>query len=157
MIYTVEKAELLSEQLRKFTTGYAHQLAGQFANLEFWLREVESALTAIDEHNERFEKLKDGQQEWVDEHNTRVHTEKYCGLCGGICEFSDGKPKRPAPARLKSSTEKAASRRKLVDTTYTLLTRYYRMRLLSQDDLKANCDRIGTSIDPGDLGPSRDT
>lgn len=157
MIYTVEKAELLSEQLRKFTTGCAHHLAGQFANLDFWLGEVESALTAIDEHKQRFEELKDGQTEWVNSHNTLVHTDNYCGLCGGICEFSNGIPKPPRAPRLKSSTEKAASRRKLVDNMYALLTRYYRMGLLSQDDLEGNCDRIGTSIDPRDLGPARGT
>jgi hypothetical protein len=35
MIYTIEKANLISEQLRKFTTGYTHHVVGQFSNIEF--------------------------------------------------------------------------------------------------------------------------
>lgn len=157
MIYTAEKAELVSKQLQKFTTGYAHHLAGQFANLDFWLNEVESALAAIDQHKSRFEKLKDGQQAWVDKHDTLVHPDNYCPRCAGACEFRDGTPKPPRPVRLKSWTEKATARHKLVETTYALLTRYYRMGLLSHDELQAHCDRIGTSIDPGDLGPNHDS
>jgi hypothetical protein len=28
-MYTIEKADLISEQLRRFTSGFAHHIAGQ--------------------------------------------------------------------------------------------------------------------------------
>ena len=57
MNYTIERAYLISEQLRKFTDSYAHMVAGQFANIDFWIIETVGAIRAIDEHNVRFEKM----------------------------------------------------------------------------------------------------
>lgn len=57
MIYTIEKANLVSEQLRKFTDSYAYMVAGQYANIDFWINETISAIQAIDEHNNRFNNM----------------------------------------------------------------------------------------------------
>ena len=46
MIYTVKKANLIGEQLRKFSTSTAWIVVGQFANLDFWMAEVKTALSA---------------------------------------------------------------------------------------------------------------
>jgi len=54
MIYTIEKANLIAEQLQRFTTGYAFHVAGHFANIDFWLNEVQEALRAIDENTGRY-------------------------------------------------------------------------------------------------------
>ena len=67
MIYTVEKANLITKQLNKFKDNYAFMVAGQFANIEFWINEVETAITAIDEHNIRVTKKYDAQEKWIDE------------------------------------------------------------------------------------------
>ena len=151
-IYTVERAELLTAQLTRFHHGRAHHLAGQFANLEFWMAEVENALATLDGHTSRFERLRDAQAEWVESHNTQVPVHGFfCGICRGKCEFDDGKTQTPPPPKRLATTEKTDARRALVDATYHLLTRFFRMGLLDEAEVRANCDRIGTSIDPADL------
>jgi len=67
MIYTVEKANLITRQLNKFKDSYAFMVAGQFANIDFWMNEVESTIKAIDEHNIRFAKMYDAQEKWIEE------------------------------------------------------------------------------------------
>lgn len=146
MIYSVEKAILVADLLRKFTTGYAHHVAGHYANINFWMDEVDAALKAIDGHNSRFDKLYSAQANWIEEHGAVVHN--YCPICGGKCEFSDGIPSLPVR---KSKKEKRESRRELVDAMYYFLARCYRLGLLTDQELKNKCDRIGTSIDPSDL------
>lgn len=146
MIYTIEKANLISEQLRKFTTGYTHHVVGQFANIEFWINEVKAALKAIDEHRNRFGNMYDAQKKWTEEHGTVVYD--YCRICRGRCEFSDGKPILPT---LKFKKEKVDTRKELVNSTYYFLIRCYRIGLLTNEELKCKCDSIGTGIDPNDL------
>lgn len=150
-IYTVQRAQLLAEQLTRFHHGRAHHLAGQFANLEFWVGEVESALAALDGHTARFERLRDAQSAWVDAHKIQVPVHGFCGICGGKCEFDDGETQTPRPPKRLATTEKTEVRQSLVDATYHLLTRFFRMGLLNEARLRANCERIGTSIDPADL------
>lgn len=72
MIYTIERANLLAEQFRRFKSSHAHHLAGVFANVHFWLHEVEEAYRAIDEYNERFFMLRDAQDEWVKHFDVKV-------------------------------------------------------------------------------------
>jgi hypothetical protein len=68
MSYTIEKALLLANQLEKFTTSYAQHLVGQFANLDFWLSEMQEALKAIDGYHHRFQNLRKAQKDWVKNH-----------------------------------------------------------------------------------------
>ncbi len=151
MIYTVDKATLLAAQLQRFRHGYAHHLAGQFANLDFWMAEVESALAALDGHRGRFANLRDAQTAWIERHQTQVPVHGFCGICGGKCEFDDGSTQRPPRPKETASREKAEARRDLVDATYYLLVRFHRMGLLDDRELDSCCERIGTSIDPADL------
>ncbi len=151
MIYTVERAELLTAQLTRFHHGRAHHLAGQFANLGFWMSEVESALATLDGHTARFEQLRDAQIAWVDAHKTKVPVHGFCGICGGKCEFDESEVQTPRPPKRLATREKTEARRALVDATYYLLTRFFRMGLLDEAALRTNCDRVGTSIDPADL------
>ena len=146
MIYTVKKANLISEQLRRFTSGYAHHVAGQFSNLDFWLHEVQESIKTIDEYNTRFNNMQDEQKKWVGAHGTVVYD--YCPYCGGKCEFSNGKPSPPVKI---SSSELNATRKTLIDSTYFFLVRCYRMGLLNKNMLESKCKQIGTSIDPSDL------
>jgi hypothetical protein len=148
MIYTIEKTNLIAEQLRRFTTGYAHHIAGQFGNIDFWLHEVQEALKTIDEYNKRFNNIRDEQKKWVDSHGTTVPD--YCPQCGGRCEFSNGDSPPPPPVRV-SSNDLQATRKELIDSTYFFLLRCYRMNLLNKNILETRCAEIGTSIDPSDL------
>jgi hypothetical protein len=146
LIYTIEKANLISEQLRRFTSGYAHHVAGQFANIDFWLHEVQESIKTIDDYNKRFNNIRDEQKKWVDAHGTIVYD--YCPHCGGKCELSNGIPSLPVRV---PSNELQETRKKLVDSTYFFLLRCYRMSLLDKNALETNCKEIGTSIDPSDI------
>ncbi len=145
-MYTIEKAELISEQLRRFTSGYAHHVVGQYTNIDFWLHEVQESIKTIDEYNKRFNNMRDGQKNWVASHGTKIYD--YCPFCGGRCELSDGHP--PPPVRYLDSELKSA-RKELVDTTYFFLLRCYRMGLLNKNTLETKCNEIGASIDLSDL------
>jgi len=59
MIYTIEKANLISEQLRKFESGYAHHVAGHFSNINFWINEVIEGLETIDNYKKRYDSICD--------------------------------------------------------------------------------------------------
>ncbi len=146
-MYTIEKASLISDQLKRFTTAYAHHVVGQFANIDFWLQEVQASLKTIDEYNERFDKIRDRQQEWVDFHGTVV--QEYCRICRGKCEFGNDGP--PAPPSRMSSNELRACRRELIDSVYYFLIRCYRMELLEEQELRIKCKELGTSIELSDL------
>lgn len=146
MIYTVEKANLIARQLRKFTSGYAHHVVGQYANIDFWMNEATEALLVIDNHRHRFDKMYNAQKNWIEDHGTAVH--EYCPICRGRCEFSDGKPTLP---ELKFKRQLVESRQELTDAAYFFLVRCFKIGLLQKEELKARCDLIGTSIDPNDL------
>ncbi|MEO7766807.1 MAG: hypothetical protein ABIS01_05245 [Ferruginibacter sp.] len=149
MIYTIEKANLITEQLKRFTNGYAHYVAGQFANLDFWFNEVQESIKVIDEYHKRFSNIRDEQKQWLEAHGPVVYN--YCPICEGRCELDDGNPafsERPVRA---SSTELKAARKELVDSAYFFLLRCYRMRLLDKNILETKCAAIGTSIEPSDL------
>ncbi|SHG44375.1 hypothetical protein SAMN05421866_0473 [Chryseobacterium oranimense] len=146
MIYTIEKANLISEQLKKFTTGYTHHVVGHYSNIDFWMNEVIEALHTIDNHKKRFDKIYDAQKNWIEEHGTVVHD--YCPICNGKCEFGDGKPTLP---RLKYKTELADTRKDLIDSVYFFLIRCFRIGVLNNNELYERCNSVGTSIDPNDL------
>ena len=146
MIFTIEKANLIADQLKKFTTGYTHHVVGQFANIDFWINESIQAIKVIDDHRTRFDSIRKAQKEWVEDHDIIVHD--YCPICRGVCEFSNGKPSLP---RLRYKNEKSEARRDLIDSTYFFLIRCYRIGLLSSEELKQKCDVIGTGIDLEDL------
>ena len=149
MIYTVEKARLISEQFRKFTDSYAFMVAGQFANLDFWVEETKSALKAIDEHQLRFDRMYNTQKIWIEE--KQVTIPDYCPLCDGICELGIQHYKKPELPKRKAKSEKTESRKELVNSAYYFLLRCYKIGLLDQETFNEYCEQIGTSIDPNDL------
>lgn len=149
MIYTIEKANLISERLRKFTDSYAYMVAGQFANIDFWIDEITNSIKAIDEHNLRFEKMCEAQKKWIEEKNVRVPD--YCHICNGICELSEQHYKKPELPKQRAKSEKKESKKELVDSAYYFLVRCYKIGLLKEEELKDYCNQIGTSIDPFDL------
>jgi hypothetical protein len=150
MIYTLKKAEMVAEQLRRFTSGFAHHVVGQYANIDFWMAEVLTAQQTLDQYKARLDNMSKAQSEWVENHGTPVYTE-YCPICGGKCEFDNGLNNSRYIKRTPSKVINA-TRTKLVNSTYYFLARCYRMGLLNDEELKEKCDAIGTGIDPGDLG-----
>ena len=54
MAYSTDLADLLAAQLTRFVSLNRHQLAGQVANLGFWIAEVAHCFEVIDRYGERF-------------------------------------------------------------------------------------------------------
>ena len=52
MSFSTDMAKLVADQLSRFVTLRPHQLAGQAANLDFWLAQVRHALGGIDGYGE---------------------------------------------------------------------------------------------------------
>ena len=148
MIYTLEKADDLARQLKKFASLHEHHLAGQFANLDFWLDETKDALKTIDDYHERFNRIRDAQERWVREHDVTFYN-GYCAICDGVCEFDSGGP--PAPPRRTSSKDMKQYRQQLVDAAYYFLLRCYHSGHLDEYELRGLCSSIGTSVDPTQL------
>lgn len=149
MIYTIERANLISKRLRKFTDSNDYMVAGQFANIDFWIEETVNSIKSIDEHNVRFKKMYEAQKKWIDEKNVSVPD--YCDICDGICEFSDQHYKKPELPKQRAKNEKKVSRKELVNSAYYFLVRCFRIGLLNEEELKDYCNQIGTSIDVYDL------
>lgn len=149
MIYTIEKANLLSKQLRQFTDSYAYMVVGQFANIDFWIQETVIALKALDEHQSRFKKMYEAQHNWIEEKNVTVPN--FCPICNRFCELDIHKYKKPELPKERAVKEKKESRKELVDAIYFYLIRCYKIELLSKIELENYCAKIGTGIDPYDL------
>lgn len=150
MIYTVKRANLVSEQLRKLKDSNAWIVAGQFVNLKFWLDEVKSSLKALDEHNTRFDKMYDAQKEWIESHG--IHVPNNCPICRGICELGSGSKKPDLPKKSsQTKLDKKESRKQLLDSAYYFLLRCYKLKLIDEIEFRKKCDDVGTSIDLNDL------
>ena len=149
MSYTLDYAALLARDLEKLATARTHHAAAQFANLEFWLAEVEHLLATIDDYPRRFRQLRDAQQAWVRAHDTRTRTaEQYCPLCGGPCDVG---PQSPAPPTRISSDDMEAARRVVRRGCYRLLLRGHRLGLVDEPALRAACERVGVTVEREDL------
>jgi len=150
MIYTVKRANLVAEQLRKFSDSNSWMVVGQFVNIEFWIEEVKNALQAIDDHNSRFDKMYEAQKEWIESHGTQVPDN--CPICQGICELGNGVKKPNLPKKSpETKSDKKESRIELLNSAYYLLLRCYKLKLISEADLRTMCVEIGTRIDLNDL------
>lgn len=147
MRYSIEQAALLARQLESFAMRDAHQLAGHVANLDFWLDETCHVLAAIDGYPDRFRRLRDGQQAWIELHETR--TDRQCPICRETpCELG-AKPPWP-PTRIPSEDMESA-RRGVRQGCYRFLLRLYRVGLLDEPALRGACDRVGVTLEREDL------
>jgi hypothetical protein len=145
VIYTIERANLLAAQFQRFKSSHSHHLAGLFANLDFWLEEVEASYRIIDQYQERFTRLRQAQEDWVENHDSKEY--RYCPICEGQCEFDDGTP--PSPHRTSSAD--LLTRHDLREAARSFLLRGYRAGILDEDQLHETCTRIGTGVEPSEL------
>jgi hypothetical protein len=146
MAYSIERAGLIAAQLEKFAHAQVHQIAGQLANLDFWLDEAAAALRVLDDYQARFRALRDAQVAWVKRHGTMVSD--YCPHCDGGCEFG---PRPPDPPRRIPSEDLDGARLQVRRAAYRLLLRYHRVRLLTEAEVQAACDRLGVTLEREDL------
>jgi hypothetical protein len=148
MAYTIDSAGELAKQLDRFTSSNVHQLAGQVANLDFWLDEVDHILATIDDYPRRFKRLRDAQVAWVRAHGTKVSD--YCPICREGCEFG---PQSPEPPKRIPSEQMDVARGRLRSSTMRLLLRCYHAGLVDEQVVRAASDRLGLSLEPEDLEP----
>lgn len=146
MIYTIEKANLIIEQLTKFKNLPSYKLSGHFANFEFWETEVKSALKAIEEHYKRFKIMSSAQLNFIENHGEPIHD--FCPICKGICEFSNGKP--DLPKRILNSELKEV-KAKLLNTYYLLVVKSFNSKIIDKNQLEKFCQDVNISIDENDL------
>ena len=148
MAFINDRADAVASMLEKFTTAHAYQVAGQYANIDFWIAETLHALDALADYENRFDRLSAAQRKWVDAHDVVVGS--YCPMCGGQCEFDpDLRPPRP-PTKIPSKGRNDSSRR-LKDAFYFFILRCYRMNLVDESTLRDTCTRVGTSVEARDL------
>jgi hypothetical protein len=148
MAFIIDRANEVASMLEKFTTSHSYQVAGQFANLKFWISEALHALDALAGYENRFERLSAAQSEWIDAHNVVVGS--YCPMCKGQCEF-DPDLKRPAAPTKIPSKERNNSVSRLKDAVYFFLLRCFRMNLIDENSLRDICNRVGTSVEAREL------
>lgn len=146
MSYSTERAALIATQLERLSTQNAHQLAGQLANLEFWIEEAVAAIRVIDGYPERFRRLRATQGEWVKAHGTKVSG--YCPFCRGACELG---PQTPEPPRRIPAEDLDRARESVRTAGRRYLLRLYRAHLLEESAVRRACDAVGIALENQDL------
>jgi hypothetical protein len=146
MAYTIDRAVGLARQLERFAHSNLHQLAGQVANLEFWLEETDHALRTINEYPRRFGRLRDAQNAWVDAHGTKVAG--HCAICGGGCELG---AQTPEPPKRIPSQQMEEARKQLKGSALQFLLRCYRAGLVTEAAVRGASDRLELSLENEDL------
>ncbi|MES2543310.1 MAG: hypothetical protein V4548_00370 [Bacteroidota bacterium] len=146
MIYTIEKANLIIEQLTKFKNMPSYQLSGHLANFGFWEAEVKSALKAVEEHYKRFKIMSNAQLNYIENHGKPIH--EFCPICDGVCEFSVGKPS--LPKRIVNSELKEV-KAELLNVYYLLLVRSFNSKIINKNQLENFCNEVDISFDETDF------
>lgn len=146
MSYSIKRAGLIADQLERLATQNVHQLAGQSANLAFWISEAVTAIAAIDQYPTRFRLLRDAQLEWVEAHGTKVSG--YCAQCGGACELG---PSTPAPPQRIPSEDLDAARELIRRGARRYLLRLYHAHFMDEQALRRACAEVGVGLEVEDF------
>jgi hypothetical protein len=117
----------------RFLTLNPHQLAGQAANLDFWLAQVRHALEVIDGYGVRFVRMEAGQQQYVATHDTKLSYFEPAGV----------EKRRPPPPRRIPDRELHKARRALVEAASRFLERCWRDGLISDQQHSEACRSLG--------------
>ena len=126
MSFSTELAKLVTEQLSRFVTLNRHQLAGQVANLDFWLGEARHALKVIDGYGERFVRMDGAQEAYVVRHGTKEF----------VLDVDGYKPRHhPTPPRRIPDRELQKARKLVTEATSRFLQRCWREGLISEQQL----------------------
>jgi hypothetical protein len=149
MAYSSKRAALIADQLDRLATQNAHQVAGQLANLDFWIAEAVDALRVIEEYPARFRRLREAQVAWVKAHGTKVSG--YCPICGGGCEFG---PQTPEPPHRTPAEDLIDARDALRRAMRRYLLRLHRMHLRDATAVRQACHAVGIGVEAEDLAHS---
>ncbi|MEM8556809.1 MAG: hypothetical protein AAGG50_03100 [Bacteroidota bacterium] len=147
MSYSIERAELVSDQIRRLATQNPFQLAGQYRNLDFWLDEAASALTTLTTYPQRFTRLRDGTKTWIAEHGSLVVD--YCSICQGPCELEKARS-APLPKRT-SSRERNDAEKGIREAVRLIALRLYRSHFIDEGQLREIGGRFEFDFEPKEL------
>jgi hypothetical protein len=132
--FSTDTARLVADQLSRFVTLNRHQLAGQVANLDFWLAQVRHALAVLDGYGVRFVRMHAAQEQYVAAH--------------GTTEFTLGADfpteRKASPPRRIPDQELRKARRALTEATTRFLERCRREGLISESQFSEACGGLGT-------------
>ncbi len=145
MAFSDDLAALVARQLERFMTLDRHRLAGQAANLDFWVGEARHALDVLDVldgYDARFRRLELGQAESRARH----------GL--GAPDRFDAPGTPDLPRRAPDGPRRVA-RRAVADAAHRFLLRCHREGLIPESRLRAACEQLGVGVDPTDVRPGR--
>ena len=140
MSFSTDMAKLATDQLTRFVTLNRHQLAGQVANLDFWLGEVRHCLEVLDGYKKRFDRLKTAQTQYAESHRT---TEWPLG----DTEFRE----KASPPQRVPDAELREARRTLCEAAYRFLVRCFNEGFIDEPALRRDCDSLGIGIEASDL------
>ncbi len=137
MSYSTDVAGLLTNQLARFVTLNPYQLAGQAANLEFWVTEVRHALDVLGGYAKRFQRTKSAELRYVKEHET------YAFEFGKPDDFGFMPPRssKVPDRRLKDA------RVTLTDAARRFVIRCYKVGLIDEAALRKACDDLAIWIE----------
>jgi len=133
MSFSTDIADLVAMQLSRLTTLNRHQLAGQVANLDFWLGEVQHALAVIDGYGVRFTQMHAAQEQYVNSHGTTEFD----------LDYDWDTKRRASPPRRVSGHELAKARRNLTQAASRFLERCRSEGLLSEDQFSSAMESLG--------------
>jgi hypothetical protein len=139
MSFSTEMAGLVANQLSRFITLNRHQLAGQVANLDFWLAQVRHALSVIDNYGVRFIQMHATQEQYVAAHGTTEFA------LGTDCFPTQ---KKASPPRRVPDRELQKARRALIEATSRFLERCRHEEMISEAQLVSAHESLG--IEPKD-------
>jgi hypothetical protein len=126
-------AALVANQLAQFVTLNRHQLAGQVANLDFWLAEVRHALAVLDGYGVRFVRMHGAQEQYVAAHGTTEF----------IPSIDYTSEQKATPPRRIPDRELRKARRALTDAASRFLQRCRRDGLITESQLSQACGSLG--------------
>jgi hypothetical protein len=134
MSFSTELAKLVTDQLSRFVTLNRHQLAGQVANLDFWLGEVRHALGVIDGYGVRFVRMHGAQEAYAARHGTKEF----------VLDVDGYTPKvPPSPPRRIPDRELQKARKSLTEAVSRLLQRCQRDGLISEQQMSEASRGLG--------------
>ena len=134
MAFSTDLARLVADQLSRFGTLNRHQLAGQAANLDFWLAQVRNALAVIDGYGVRFVRMAGAQEQYATAHGT---VEFALGADGYEAK------RRVAPPRRIPDAELRRARRELTEAAARFLKRCRKDGLVTAEQFHEAIQGLG--------------
>jgi hypothetical protein len=133
MSFSTDLAGLVANQLSRFITLNRYQLAGQMANLDFWLAQVRHALATLDGYGVRFLRMEAAQERYVTARGTTEHIEN----AGEWIERKASPPHRIPDRELRKA------RRELTDAASRFLERCRKEGFVSEAEYSEASRMLG--------------